>query len=71
MQEDVYKNVEEFNIGKKPKMLIVFDNIIAVMINNKTLNTVVTELFIRGRELNIPIVFITQSYTVKCKTILD
>ena len=71
MQEDVYKNDEEFNIGKKPKMLIVFDNIIAVMINNKTLNTVVTELFIRGRELNIPIVFITQSHTVECETILD
>ena len=32
------------------------------MINNKKLNTVVTELFIRGRKLNISIVFITQSY---------
>ena len=32
------------------------------MINNKKLNPVVTELFIRGRKLNIPIVFITQSY---------
>ena len=35
---------------------------IADMINNKKLNTVVTELFIRGRKLNISIVFITQSY---------
>ena len=32
------------------------------MINNKKLNPVVTELFIRGRKLNISIVFITQSY---------
>ena len=32
------------------------------MINNKKLNSVVTELFIRGRKLNISIVFITQSY---------
>ena len=32
------------------------------MINNKTLNSIVTELFIRGRKLNISIVFITQSY---------
>ena len=32
------------------------------MINNKKLNPVVTELFIRGRKLNISIVFIAQSY---------
>ena len=32
------------------------------MINNKKLNPVVTELFIRGRKLNISIGFITQSY---------
>ena len=35
---------------------------IADMINNKKLNPVVTELFIRGRKLNISIVFVTQSY---------
>ena len=35
---------------------------IADMINNEKLNPVVTELFIRGRKLNISIVFITQSY---------
>ena len=35
---------------------------ISDMINNKKLNPVVTELFIRGRKLNISIVFITQSY---------
>ena len=35
---------------------------IAHMINNKKLNPVVTELFIRGRKLNISIIFITQSY---------
>ena len=35
---------------------------IADMINKKILNSVVTELFIRGRKLNISLVFITQSY---------
>ena len=35
---------------------------IADMINNKKLHSIVTELFIRGRKLNISIVFITQSY---------
>ena len=43
-------------------MLTVFDDMIADMINNKKLNPVVTELFIRGRKLNIAIVFSTQSY---------
>ena len=32
------------------------------MINNKKLNSIKTELFIRDRELNISFVFITQSY---------
>ena len=56
------KNIEEYNIGKKHKILIVFDNIIADMINNKRLNPAVTKLFIRGIKSNISIVFITQSY---------
>ena len=60
--EDVYKSIEKYNIGKKRKILIVFDDMIANMMNNKKLNPVVTELFIRGRKLNISIVFITQSY---------
>ena len=42
--------------------MIVFDDMIADMITNKKLNPLVTELFIRGRKLNISIVFITQSY---------
>ena len=58
----VYKNTEECNLGKKRKILIVFDDMITDMINNKKLNPVVTELFIRGRKLNISIAFITQSY---------
>ena len=60
--QDVYKNIEDYNPGKKYKMLIVFDDMIADMINNKKLNPVVTEVFIRGRKLKISIVFITQSY---------
>ena len=60
--QDVYKNIEECNIGKNGKILIVFDDMIPDMINNKKLNSVVTELFMRGRKLNIALVFITQSY---------
>ena len=60
--EDVYKNTENYSSGKKRKILIVFDDMTADMINNKKLNPVVIELFIRGRKLNISILFITQSY---------
>ena len=35
--EDVYKNIENYNPGKKRKILIVFDDMIADMINNKNL----------------------------------
>ena len=60
--QDVYKNIEDYNPIKKRKILIVFDDMIADMINNNKLNPIVTELFISGRKLNISIVFITQSY---------
>ena len=60
--QDVYKNIDEYNIDKEHEILIVFDDMIADMINNKKLNSIVTELFIRGRKLNISLAFITQSY---------
>ena len=49
-------------MDKECKILIVFDDMIADMINNKKLYSIVTDLFIRGRKLNISLVFITQSY---------
>ena len=60
--QDVYKNIEDYTPIKKRKVLIIFDDMIANMISNNKLNPIVTELFIRGRKLNISIVFITQSY---------
>ena len=60
--QNVYKNIDECNVDKENKILIVFDDMIADMIKNKQLNSIVTELFIRGRKLNISLVFITQSY---------
>ena len=45
--QDVYESIEEYNPNKK-------------IINNEKLSPVVTELFIRGRKLNISIAFITQ-----------
>ena len=60
--QGVHKNIEDYNPIKTRKILIVFDDMIADIINNDKLNPIVTELFIRGRKLNISIVFITQSY---------
>ena len=59
---DVYKNIDDYNPDKENKILIVFDAMIADMIKNKKIKSIVTELFIRGRKLNICLVFITQSY---------
>ena len=59
---NVYKNIEECNIDKENEILLVFDDMIANIINNRKLNSIVTELFIRGRKLIICPVFITQSY---------
>ena len=59
---DIYENIEEYNRSKIRKILIVFYDMIADMLCNKKLNSIVTELFIRDRKLNISLVFITQSY---------
>ena len=55
------ENIEEYNSNKECKILVVFDDMIAGVLGNEKLNPVVTELFIRGRKLNIFLVFITQS----------
>ena len=60
--QDVYRNIAEYNIDKERKILIVFDGMIADTINNNKLCSIVTELFIRSRKLNIFLVFITKSY---------
>ena len=60
--DDIYKDIEEDNLNKKRKILIVFDNMIANMLRNKKLNPTVTELFIRVTKLNISLIYITHSY---------
>ena len=55
--DDIYKNIEEYNPNKKRKILIVFVNMIADMVN-----PIVTESFIRCRRRNISLLFITESY---------
>ena len=69
--QDVYKNIDEYNTDKERKILVVFDDIIAEIIYNKTLNSTVADFFIRGKELNISLVFIIQSYTLRFQKMLD
>ena len=59
---NVYKNINHYNPDKENKILILFDDMIADMIKNKKLNSIVTELFIREKKLDISLVFITQLY---------
>ena len=61
-RDDNYQNIEEYNPNKKPKILNVFDDMIAGMFRNKKFNLMVTVLSIRGRELNVSLVLIRISF---------
>ena len=60
--QDVYNPIENYNPNKKRKILIVFDDMIADMINNKRLNPIVTENYTRSPKINISNIFISQTY---------
>ena len=62
MMNDVYENIHDYNSSRKRKILIVFDDMIADIMTNKKFQSIIKELFIRCRKLNISLVFITQSY---------
>ena len=59
---DVFTNIDDYNKQRKRKVLVIFDDMIAGIVNNKNFKGIVKELFIRCRKLNVSIVFITQSY---------
>ena len=59
---DVYENIDNYNPKRKRKILIVFDDMIADIMTNKKFQSIIKELFIRCRKLNISLVFIIQSY---------
>ena len=60
--DDVYNNIDNYNSKRKRKFLIVFDYVIHDIMTNKRFQSIIKELFIRCRKLNISLVFITQSY---------
>ena len=56
---DVYNNIDDYNLRRKRKMLIVFDDMIADIITNKIFQAIIKELFIRCRKLNISLIYHT------------
>ena len=60
--DDVFTNIDDYNKKRKRKVLIVFDDMIADIINSNKFKAIIKELFVRCKKLNISIVFITQSY---------
>ena len=60
--DDVYESIDNYNPSRKIKILIVFDDMIADIMTNKKFQSIIKELFIRCRKINISLVFITQSY---------
>ena len=60
--DDVYEYIHDYNSSRKRKILIAFDDMIADIMTNKKFQSIIKELFIRCRKLNISLVFITQSY---------
>ena len=69
--DDVYEKINKYNLRRKRKILIVFDEMIADVTGNKKFQAIINELLIRCRKLNISLAFITQSYffcSRRCQT---
>ena len=60
--DDIYENIHDYNLNRKRKILIVFDDMIADIMTNKKFQSLIKEFFVRCRKLNISLIFITQSY---------
>ena len=64
---DVYENIDNYNPKRKRKILMkillyednAFEDMIADIITSKTFQSIIRELFIRCRKINISLVFIT------------
>ena len=60
---DVYRNIDDYNSKRKRKHLIVFDDMIASIMINKNFQSIIKELLIRCRKLNISL-FLFHSLSV-------
>ena len=64
--DDIYKTIEKYNPNKERKIFVIFDDMIADILSNKKLKPLVTELFIRGRN----IIFIFLIFIIRYPTLL-
>ena len=60
--DDLYEKINDYSPSRKIKILIVFDDVIAGIMNIKEFKSIIKELYIRCRKLNISPAFITQCY---------
>ena len=67
--DDIYENLEDYNPRRQRRAWIVFDDMIADMESNETSSPIVTELFLKGRKLNILLAIISRSYFKVSKTV--
>ena len=73
--DEVYKNLENYNPAKKREVLIVLYNMIAEMEANEKLGPIITEWFLIGRKPNVFLVFMSiffqsaSNYKFKCNTL--
>ena len=56
--DDVYENIDNNNTNRQRKILVVFDDMIADIMSNKKFQTIIEELFVSCRKLNMSLVFI-------------
>ena len=59
--DDVYEIIDDYNLSRKRKILIAFNDLLAEIMTNKKLEAIIKELFILCRKVNVSLVFITQS----------
>ena len=55
--DDIYENANEYNLSRRRKILILFDDMIAGIMTNKEPKSIIKELFIRCRKLNISLFY--------------
>ena len=67
--DDIYENMDEYDWNKNWKLLIIFDDVIADILNNKKINPKVRESYIRRGKLNVSLVFVIRSYFTILKNI--
>lgn len=59
---DIYNNINNYTPNRNRKILIAFDGILLTWTQIKKFQSIIKELLIKCRKLNISLVFVTQSY---------